>query len=106
MNLVTRRSWYFGSGLILRLGTSRRRGMVFSQIQTELLGTLRAVFRTALATVVDTDGIERAADDVVANAGEILHTAAADEHHAVLLEVVAFARDVRGDFETVGQTDA
>ena len=46
-----------------------------------------------------------AANDVVANAGKILHTAAANEHDRVLLEVVSFAGDVGGDFEAVGQAN-
>jgi hypothetical protein len=37
------------------------------------------------------DGVERATDDVVANAREILDAAAADEHERVLLQVVADA---------------
>src|SRR6202000_833089 len=43
-----------------------------------LLRPLRAVLRTALPAVLDTLGVERAADDVIANARQILHAAAAD----------------------------
>src|SRR5690606_19829998 len=42
---------------------------------------------------------------VVANAGKILHTAAADEHDAVLLEVVTLTGDVADDFHAVGETN-
>ena len=38
--------------------------------------------------------VERAADDVVAHARQILHAAAADQHDRVLLQVVALAGDV------------
>jgi hypothetical protein len=61
---------------------------------TGLLRTLRAVLGAGLATVLDALRVEHAAQDVVAHAGKIAHTAAADEHHRVLLQVVAFARDV------------
>jgi hypothetical protein len=43
---------------------------------------------------------------VVANAGEILYTAAADEHDRVLLQVVTDARDVGGDLDAVGEANA
>ena len=62
--------------------------------QLVLLG---AVAATGLLAVLDARGVERAADDLVADAREVLHTAAADEHDGVLLEVVALAGDVGGD---------
>jgi len=39
------------------------------------------------------------AHDVVANTRQVLHAAAAHEHDAVLLQVVAFAADVGNDLE-------
>src|SRR5436190_7920788 len=92
-NFVSRRrtsggaSVYFGSGRTLRFGTSPLRGIV-----DPLLGALGAVLRTALLAVGDARGVERAADDVIANAREILHAAAADEDDRVLLQVVSLAR--------------
>ena len=59
---------------------------------------LHAVLRTAAVATCDAEGVELAADDVVADARKVLHTASADEHNAVLLEVVAFAGDVGRDF--------
>src|SRR3569623_1291397 len=70
-----------------------------------LLGTLSAVLRTRLAAILDTLRIEHAAQDVVANAGKVAHAAATDQHHRVLLKVVAFARNVADDFAAVGQAD-
>ena len=58
---------------------------------------LGAVAAARLLTVLDALGVERAADDLVADTGKVLHTAAAHEHDRVLLEVVAHTRDVRGD---------
>ena len=40
---------------------------------------------------------------MVTNTRKVLHTAAADKHDRVFLEVVAFTADVRNNFETVGQ---
>src|SRR3712207_8369786 len=52
---------------------------------------LRAVAAASLLAVADTLGVQRATDDLVADAGEVLHAAAAHEHHRVLLQVVADA---------------
>src|SRR6059058_3567786 len=65
--------------------------------------TLRAILRTALLAVLDALGIEDAAEDVVANAGQVLDAAAADHDHRVLLKVMALTRDVADHFEAVGQ---
>src|SRR5687767_9577631 len=51
-------------------------------------------------------GVERAAHDVVTDAGQVLHAAAAHEHHRVLLERVTDARDVRVHLVTVREPDA
>jgi len=50
-------------------------------------------------------GVGGAADDLVPDAGQILHTTSAHEHHRVLLQVVADARDVGGDFDAGTQAD-
>src|ERR1700759_4673072 len=101
MNLARTRSPYLASGVISRLSARRRRDMV----QGSLLGTLGAVQRTALFAVLDALRVEHAADDVIANARKVLHAAAADQHDAVFLEVVAFAGDIREGFVAVGQAD-
>src|SRR5690349_17295002 len=64
---------------------------------------LGAVAATGLLAVADARRVERPADDLVANAGQVLHTTAADEHDRVLLQVVPFARDVRGDLHAARQ---
>src|SRR5262245_13536441 len=100
-NLAISTLWNFGSGRISRLGTSLRRG-----IGSGPLGGLRqlgAVLRTGLLAVLHALRVERAAHDVVAHAGQVLHAPAADQHHRVLLQVVAFAADVADDFEAVGE---
>src|SRR4051812_8039508 len=92
----------FGSIRTLRLGTSPLRGMIVAF----LLRTLRAVLAARLLAVLDARRIERAADDVIANAREILHATTADEDDRVLLEVVPLARDVRRHFHAVRQANA
>src|ERR671916_3301443 len=67
---------------------------------------LRAVTAAGLLAVADTLGVQRAADDLVAHAREVLHAAAAHEHHRVLLQVVADARDVGGHLDATGEPDA
>ena len=65
-----------------------------------------AVAAAGLLAVLDAGGVEGAADDLVANAGEVLHPTAAHEHDRVLLEVVALARDVGGDLLAARQAHA
>src|SRR5204862_436820 len=50
--------------------------------------------------------VERAADDVVTKAREVLDAAAADEDDRVLLEVVTLARNVRRHFHAVREANA
>src|SRR5436305_2990686 len=67
---------------------------------------LGAVAAAGLLAVADALGVQRTADDLVTDAGQVLHTAAAHEHHRVLLQVVAHARDVGGDLDAAGEADA
>src|SRR6187551_877636 len=85
------------SYLVLR-GMLVRRGMLLGRL-------LGAVLAAALLAVTHTGGIERATDDVVLDRREVLHAAAADEDHGVLLEVVADPGDVGRDFHLVRQPD-
>src|SRR5690606_23249332 len=56
--------------------------------------------------VLDALRIEHAAQDVVTDAGKVLHAAPADQNNRVLLQVVTFAGDVANGFVAVlGQTD-
>src|SRR3954447_18326096 len=65
---------------------------------------LGAVAAASLLAVLDALRVEGAADDLVANTRQVLHTAAAHEHDGVLLEVVALTRNVGGDLDPAGQT--
>src|SRR5215210_2576036 len=64
---------------------------------------LRPILRATLLAVANTTGIERTTDHMVPHAGQILHTAAANQDDRVLLQIVTFARDVRRDFHLVGE---
>src|SRR5439155_5209428 len=70
-----------------------------------LLGTLGAVLGARLPAVLDPLGVEDAAKHVITHARKVAHTPAADQHDAVLLEVVAFAGDVADHFALVGEAD-
>src|ERR1700742_1690195 len=99
MNLLSVMSPNFGSGRISRFSGRRRRDIFY----IPLFRTLGAVFGTALPAVLDTLGVENAAQDVVTDAGQVAHAAAADQHHGVLLKVVAFAGDVGDHLALVRQ---
>src|SRR5262245_34951944 len=69
-----------------------------------LLGSLCSVLGAPLLAVLHALGVEYAAQDVIAHARKVLHAAATDHDHRVLLQIVALARDVADHLETVGQT--
>src|SRR5947208_1434543 len=71
-----------------------------------LLALLRPVLRPAALAAIDAEGVERAADNVVAHARKVADAAAANQHDAVFLKVVLFAWDVGGHFLAVGEPDA
>src|ERR1700759_3065857 len=77
--------------------------MTFATLRS--LRTLGAVFRTALLAVLDALGIQHAAEDVVAHAGQVLDATAAYHDHRVLLQIMAFTGDVADHLEAVGQAD-
>src|SRR5262245_35194935 len=115
MNLVTRGLPYFGSGAASLFMMTLRRGILwFLYLPLSLGGLARAprllaagpVLRAALGPVVHSGGVERAPDDVIAHARQVLHAAPADEHDGVLLQVMALARDVRGDLDSVREAHA
>src|SRR5436305_5104791 len=64
---------------------------------------LRPVAAAGLLAVLDRLRVQRPANDLVANARQVLHTATAHEHDRVLLQVVADARDVGRDLDATGQ---
>lgn len=67
-----------------------------------LLGT---ILGASLFAIVDAEAVECTANNMVTHTGKVTHTAAANEHNGVFLEVVTFATDVSGDFLAVGQAN-
>src|SRR5438309_1961838 len=67
---------------------------------------LRSVLGSSLFAILDRLRIEDAADDVVADAGQIAHASAAHKDDGMLLQVVALARDVCRHLDLVRQADA
>src|SRR6266849_5257547 len=114
---VTNGLWYLASsasGLLV----ARRRRDIINQIgllgrggrrrRRRRLGGLRPldpVVGAAHPPLFDAAGVQGAANDVVTDAGQIFHAAATHEHNGMLLQVVAFVRNVGNDFEAVGQPD-
>src|SRR5690606_39240413 len=67
------------------------------------LRALGAVLGAGLLALGDAGGVERPTHGVVADARQVFDATAADQHHRVLLQVVAFATDVGDDLVAVGQ---
>src|SRR5690625_2924772 len=86
-----------GSGM-----SSRRGAGPFLGISAVLL---RAVTATGLLAVAHTARVERAADDLVTDTRQVADSTPTDEHDRVLLEVVALAGDVSGDFDAGAKTN-
>src|SRR5919112_3014793 len=83
---VTSGELYTGSATTGWRGAGPLRGM-------SALLLLRTVTAAGLLAVADALGVQRTADDLVADAREVLHPTATDEHDRVLLQVVADTRD-------------
>src|SRR5262245_59477716 len=71
--------------------------------EAHLFGPLCSILGASLLAIGDALRVEHAADDVIAHARQVLDPAAADHHHGMLLQVVAFARDVADHLKAVGQ---
>src|SRR6266700_2313337 len=93
---VTSGEPYTGSVTSWRLVAGPLRGM-------SALLLLRAVTAAGLLAVAHSLVVQRAADDLVPDAGEVPDPAAPDQHDRVLLQVVADTRDVGGDLDVTGQ---
>src|SRR5262249_20474847 len=67
---------------------------------------LGAVLGPGLLAVRNALGIQDAADDVVADTGQVADAAASNENDGVFLEVVPLARNVCRHFDAVGEPNA
>src|SRR6267378_5677264 len=96
MNCVASGLWYTGSGFGSRLMAGPLRGI-------PLFLLLGAVAAACLLAVAHAGGVEGAADDLVADAREVLDPSPTDEDDRVLLQVVPDAGNVGGDLDARGQ---
>src|SRR5262249_33761573 len=106
MNFCTNSLPNTESGGTWRRSTNPLRGIFEALLLRGGLGPLGTVLRAPLLAVLYAGSVERAADDVIPHAGQVLHAAASHEHNGVLLEVVADARNVGGHLNTVCQPSA
>src|SRR5215813_2952195 len=95
---VTSGEPYTGSVTSCRLVAGPLRGM-----SAPLL--LRSVAAARLLAVAHPLRVEGAADDLVADAGQVAHPATSHQHDRVLLKVVPDARDVGRDLDLAGEPD-
>src|SRR5690606_29373209 len=105
MNLASSSEPNFGSGRISRFSA---RFLLDISITRQISGLrpLGAVLGTALAASAYAGTVQGPAHRVVAHTRQVLHTAAADQNDAVLLQVVAFTTDVGRHFIAVRQANA
>src|SRR3712207_3211506 len=80
-----------------------------SQLSAKLLlsglRTLSTILRTALCTVSHTGGIQCTTNDMIAYTRKVFHTTTAYQRNRVLLQVVAFPRNIGVQFLLVCQTN-
>src|SRR4051794_10851628 len=98
-NCVTSGAPYTGSETSGCFGAGPLRGM-------SALVLLGSVAAAGLLAVLHGLGVEGTPNDLVADAGQVLHPATADEHDRVLLQVVALTGDVGRHLDTVREPDA
>src|SRR5437867_3389532 len=67
---------------------------------------LRPVLGSSLHPSLHAHGVERAAHDVIANARQVLHASAANQHQRVFLKVVTDTRDVGRHLDAVREPHA
>ena len=78
-------------------------GLIVSAATLRAFGT---VLGALLFPVGDAGGIQSAADDMVANAGQVAHLASAKHNNRVLLERVSLAGDISCNFLAIGKADS
>src|ERR1700722_8187864 len=79
------------------------RNLSYRRLLGSSLRTLRSILRAALLPVSHANRVQRSTHNVVTNTRQVLHTATADQHNRVLLQVVANARNVGRNLDAVGE---
>jgi hypothetical protein len=59
-----------------------------------------------LISLSDSFAVESTADDVIADARQILNSTSSDKHNGVLLKIVADAGDITRHFDIIGQANS
>ena len=76
------------------------------QNQFGKLRLLGAVLAACLTPLFNTQGVLSSANDVVTNARQVANTTTTNKNDRVFLQVVAFARNVNGNFFATRETNA
>src|SRR5580692_7446388 len=117
MTVLTRRDtrvlWYLLSSNSGLLTARRRRDINLSLWRCLgrfggnfcLLRPFDTIFGTAYAPLLHSRSIQRATDYVIPYARQVLDASAPHQNDRVLLEVVAFIRDVGDHLKAIGQPD-
>jgi hypothetical protein len=71
-----------------------------------LLAFLCSITTATLLSGVDTEGVEDASNNVVANTRQVANAPAADQDDGVLLKIVVLTRNIGSNLATIRQTDA
>src|SRR5699024_1638237 len=70
------------------------------------LRSLSAVLAASLHSLCNALSIQCTTDNVITYTWQVLNSATTDQHYAVLLQVVAYAWNVAGNFDTIGQLNS
>src|SRR5271170_2046176 len=68
-----------------------------------LLPSLRSIFAARAFSSFDAQCVQSSTDDVITNTRQIAHPSAADQHDAVFLKIVLFARNIRRDLPAIAE---
>ena len=68
------------------------------------LRTFRSILRAALPPVSHSRSIQNSSDGVITNTWQVFYTSPANQNDRMLLEIMAFATDVTGNFKAVRQS--
>ena len=71
------------------------------KINKLFLWPLGPVFASTAFAILHTLCVVHATNNVVSHARKVFHTAAANKHNGVFLQIVAFARNIRNHFHTI-----
>ena len=71
-----------------------------------LLSFLCSITTATLLSAVDTEGVEDASNNVIANTRQVANSSSADQDDGVLLKIVVLTRNIGSNLATIRQPDA